>query len=264
MSRPTFLPPDDETPPPSEPSEPTVEAEPEKAPRSRRNPWWLAGAAALVAIVGGVTWAIVGSSDDKKDKATYASSPSMCNAVSQATLDRLVPKAEQPPTSGAYPSQRYTYCDWRSAASAQPGAKRIVERGVMVAVRLHTDDDAAKADFDAAWQGALHSSGTTSLGTLRSDNTTRLGGIGDQAFFTHRTAVSGLGKLGTAEETVRIHNAVVIVSYRGRDSTADRFGWADQKTSTPLDAATARPSTDALAHEVVTALTACAPCKARS
>ncbi|MCP2343625.1 hypothetical protein [Actinomadura rupiterrae] len=266
MSQPTFLPPDDETPPEPPSAAPApAEQPPAEPPRPRRKLWPLAGAgaAALVAI-GGVTWAIVGGSDGKKDKATYASAPSLCSAVPQDTLDRLVPGAAQPPTSGTYPSQRYTYCDWRSSNDNQPHVKRIIERGVLVAVRLHATEAAAKADFDTAWQGALQTNGTTSLGTLRSDATTRLGGIGDQAFFTHRTAVSGLGKLGTAEETVRVRNAIVIVAYRGRDSNSDGFGYADESTSIPLDAASGRPPADTLAHQVVTALTSCTTCRARS
>lgn len=267
MSRPTFLPPDDE---------PEAAPEPEAVPASPpppteqpkplwKRPRWIAGAAAVLLVaVGGVIWAATGSDGKKKDRETFASAPAMCETVSQATLDRLVPKADSPPSSGTYPNQRYSYCDWSSSTGAQPNVKRIVERGVMVAVRLHENDHSADLDFETAWRGALQTNGSTSLGTLHSDATTRLGGIGDEAFFTHRTATSNLGKLGTAEETVRVRNAVVIVSYRGRDSKADSDGWADQKTTLPLDAATGRPSADGLAHEVVTALTSCAPCKARS
>ncbi|RMI36860.1 hypothetical protein EBO15_37430 [Actinomadura harenae] len=182
----------------------------------------------------------------------------MCGAVSQATLDRLVPKAKPPPTSGTYPSRRYTYCGWNSPTNAKRGG----ERGVMVAVRLSANDTAAKADFESAWQGALQTQGTTSPGTLHSDAATRINGIGDQAFFTHRTATSGLSTLGTAEETVRVRNAVVTVSYRGRDSNPDGPSKANQKR-TPLNATTGRLSTDTLAHEVIATLTSCTPCRPR-
>ncbi|MEV4254030.1 hypothetical protein AB0J52_12805 [Spirillospora sp. NPDC049652] len=262
MNRPTFLPPDDKPETPVLPTTPTPPGPSAPLWKRRR---WIAGAGALLLAAGGVAWAVAGSgSGEKKERAAFASAPDMCAAVSQGTLDRLVPKAQKPPTTGTYPDQRYTYCDWRSSTIGEPGVKRIVERGVMVAVRLSANDSAARLDFESEWRGALRIGGTTSLGTLHSDATARISGIGDQAFFTHRTATSGLGKIGTAEETVRVRNAVVTVSYRGRDSRADRFGWADQKTTLPLDATTGRPPADALAQEVVTALTSCAPCRARS
>ncbi|MEV5570958.1 hypothetical protein AB0L06_12990 [Spirillospora sp. NPDC052269] len=218
---------------------------------------------ALLVAVGGATWA-AGGSDGTKERAAFAAAPAMCEAVSRATLDRLVPDAKVPPASGTYPGRRYTYCGWSSSTDARPGAKRGDERGVMVAVRLSANDTAARRDFETAWRGALQTSGATSPGTLHSDAAIRVDGIGDQAFFTHRTATSGLGTLGTAEETVRVRNAVVIVSYRGLDATADRSGGTNRGASTPLTATAGRPSTDALAREVVTALTSCAPCRTPS
>lgn len=220
---------------------------------------------AVLAIIGGTALALTGSSGKPEAQAKeerFTSFPAACSTVTRPTLDQFVPRAEAPlgDTSG---SKQNSWCMWTGPMRAAPGSKRVLYRTARVQVVSYESIAIAKSAYDADWRTAVQFSGPNSTiggGKLVGDASEPITGLGDQAFFYHRTSSGVLGKSGEAGETVRLRNLILTVTYGGFNAPADELGTPAPSGQTPLGTAASRPGADALSHDVVNALTTCTPC----
>ncbi|RFU39472.1 hypothetical protein DZF91_22205 [Actinomadura logoneensis] len=150
---------------------------------------------------------------------------------------------------------------------AAAGSKRILYRTARVDITAFESSASAQSSYDSSWRAAVSLSGSTSAiggGKLAGDASAPVNGLGDQAFYYHRTSSSVLGGSGESGEKVRVKNLIVTVAYTGFNAPADELGTPAETGRTPLSTATGRPGADALAHDAVNALTACTTCRHRS
>jgi hypothetical protein len=190
--------------------------------------------------------------------------PEPCSLVPGETLERYVPRSDPPVPNEAVNSadERYGACEWEEPAGAR--GVRVVHR-LNVSVRLHLDGVAsAKAEYDAAWNGARSMAGTTkgAPGSLHAE-APGVARIGDQAFAQHLTLSGPLGRTGTVAATVRLRNAVISVRFRGTSTPLDVDGSPKTRAASPLDEAAARAGAEAAARDVAGALAACHDCLSR-
>ncbi|WP_026414768.1 hypothetical protein [Actinomadura oligospora] len=261
--RPQFLPPVTE-PPAQDVVAPNVPPAP--VPRGKRR-LLIAGAAgvAAVAILGGAAWAVSGSSGGEPKEERYTSFPAACATVTKPTLDQFVPRAEAP-VGDKSGSKEHSWCLWTGPMRAQPGSKRVVYRTARVDIVAYENIASAKSAYDSAWRTAVSFSGSNSTiggGKLVGDASEPINGLGDQAYYYHRTSTTALGRSGESGETIRVRNLILTVTLNGFNAPADELGTPAPKGQTPLDTATARPGADALAHDAVNALNACSTCRHR-
>ncbi|MEV4254032.1 hypothetical protein AB0J52_12815 [Spirillospora sp. NPDC049652] len=259
--RPQFLPPVTDPPTPETVAPPPPQA---SAPRGNRR-LLIAGAigAAVVVVLGGVAWAVGGSSEEKPKEERYASFPAACSTVTKPTIAQFVPRAE-PPVGDRSGSKDHSWCLWAGPMRATAGGKRILYRTARVDITAFESVASAKSAYDSSWRTAIGFSGSNSTlggGKLAGDASEPINGLGDQAFYYHRTSSTTLGKSGESGETVRARNLIVTVSYTGFNARADELGTPADTGRTPLDNATGRPGADALSRDVVNALTTCPTCR---
>ncbi|MEV5570963.1 hypothetical protein AB0L06_13015 [Spirillospora sp. NPDC052269] len=264
--RPQFLPPEDPFVAPSAPDVLTPGPPPPATPRGNRR-LLIAGAAgvAALAILGGAAWAVGGPSDDKPTEERYTSFPAACAVVTKPTLDQFVPRAE-PPVGDKSGSKQHSWCMWAGPLRAEPGSKRILYRTARIDIVAYESIVSAKSAYDASWRTAIAFSGSNSTiggGKLVGDASEPINGLGDQAFYYHRTSTTALGRSGESGETIRVRNLMLTVTVNGFNAPADELGTPATKGQTPLDSATGRPGADALAHDAVNALNACTTCRHR-
>ncbi|WP_396445965.1 hypothetical protein [Actinomadura sp.] len=252
--------------PAAEPAEPVPDAADTGGDFPRRRWWaagrrrWAVGAGALVLVAGGVGWAVSASSGDSAP-ARFTSMPKPCELVPGETLERYVPRSDPPVPNEAANSadERYEACEW----AEPPGAKGVrASHRLSVSVRLHLDGAAsAKAEYDAAWDGANSMAGTAkgAPGSLHAEAPS-VARIGDQAFTQHLTLSGPLGATTTAAATARLRNAVITVRFRGTRSPLDVDGSPKTREAAPMDEATALAGAEAAARGIADTLAACEEC----
>lgn len=162
--------------------------------------------------------------------------PPPCGAVSQATVDRTVPRAERRQDGNS----TLTTCTFSEGGS---GA-----RWLRVETRLYAPDDTAaplrdaESGYDERWAQAKDAP------MVRTYSLERRRGLGDEAyrwFKADRSSEGGAGPAVIGQVTARTRNAVLTVSYGERAPGGDG---ARARERACLDRATA------VAREVVTAL----------
>ncbi|MFC5184027.1 hypothetical protein [Actinomadura harenae] len=222
-----------------------------------------AAGVAAIAVLGGAAWAVGGSSGDAEPKEErFTSFPAACSTITKPTVAQYVPRSEQP-LGDKSASTGHSWCLWSGSLRAAPGAKHIVYRTAKIDIVSYESRASAKSAYDSAWRTTVTSSGSSSTiggGKLVGDASEPVNGLGDQAFYHHRTSTSALGRSGEAGETIRLRNLIITVAYGGFTAPADELGTPAQKGQVPLDTATGRPGADALAHDAVNALNACPTC----
>ncbi|WP_344899316.1 hypothetical protein [Actinomadura meridiana] len=135
------------------------------------------------------------------------------------------------------------------------GAKRLTARSAQVSARIFPNVTAAEEDYDHSWRSAKTTAGTasSSLGDIHAEAPSIVGGVGDEAFAQPQQVADKFGRSANVTTTVRLSNAVLVVTYEGATYGTDENGAIDLSRATPLDESVSRAAAQTIAQNVVTA-----------
>ncbi|MFC4005912.1 hypothetical protein ACFOY2_01670 [Nonomuraea purpurea] len=136
----------------------------------------------------------------------------LCSALAPATLDKLVPEAEENPKDTNYGDEKVVECEWNSGSQEE----QRLERNRTLSVELNSFADSKSPERKFAYERKLAEDRPKTNDAFAYDELKDIPGLGEAAFgYTYSTSEGALSN--GADLTVRIPGGVVIIKYYGFD-----------------------------------------------